>query len=273
MSETTSGGVRIHYLDDGSGIPALMIHGHTVDLRMWDDLLPMLRAVGLRPIRYDLRGHGKSRRPDTGYHWSHHAADAVAVLDAVGVERAAVIGTSIGGGIALELALTEPERVDRLVLMSPVMPDRPFEEVFFDNLRRVASVIRSDGVRAAMAGPWMESPLWGGSLEVPGVRERLEALVSDFPGAEYLATARDHVDRGWRVPERLSEIASPTLILVGSNELPSFYEYAREAADGISGARLELLEGCGHMLALEAAGRVAPLIVEHLLADSGAMTE
>jgi pimeloyl-ACP methyl ester carboxylesterase len=206
-----------------------------------------------------------SDRPDSGYHWSHHAADAVAVLDATGVDRAVIAGSSIGGGIALELALTEPDRVDRLVLMSPVMPDRPFEPEFFDNLRRVAATIRSDGVRAAMLGPWLESPLWGNSLESPRVRERLTTIVGDFPGAEYLATERDRVDRGWIAPDRLPEICKPTLVMIGEDELPGFREYAREAAASIPGAKLELIEGCGHLFPIEEAERTAQLIAEHAL--------
>jgi pimeloyl-ACP methyl ester carboxylesterase len=269
MPETSSTGVRIRYIDDGDGLPTLLIHGHTLDLRMWEELLPGLRAAGARAIRYDLRGHGRSERPGTGYHWSHHAADAIAVLDEAGVDRAMVIGCSIGGGIALELAVSEPERVESLVLMSPVMPDRPFEREFFENLRRVASVIRSDGVRAAMLGPWMESPLWGGSLDRPEVRERLASIVADFPGAEYLATERDQIDRGWILPDRLSEIRAPTLVMVGGNELPGFSEYAREAADSIPGARLELIEGCGHLFPIEAPERTVQLIVQHGFGRSG----
>jgi pimeloyl-ACP methyl ester carboxylesterase len=87
----------------------LLIHGHTLDRRVWEPVMPGLRAAGLRIVRPDLRGHGLSDRPDSGYHLSHHAADLAAVLESCGLEEAVVAGYSVGGGIALELALTMPE--------------------------------------------------------------------------------------------------------------------------------------------------------------------
>jgi pimeloyl-ACP methyl ester carboxylesterase len=83
-----------------------------------------------------------------------------------------------------------------------------------------------------------------------------------FPGAEYLATQRDHSERGWTVPERLSEIEVPTAVIAGDHETPGFRAYAEEAAAGIPGARLEFLEDCGHLLPLEEPDRVADAIVE-----------
>lgn len=269
MAETTRNDVRLNYLDEGKGGPLLLIHGHTLDLRIWEPLIGPLHEAGLRTVRLDLRGHGGSSLPSRGYHWSDHAADAAAVLDSAGVDRAAVVGYSIGGGIALDMALTMPERVSRLALLSPVLPDRPYEGEFFASLREVARVIRGDGVRAAMVGPWIESPLWRGSVERPGMRDRLIAIVRDFPGADYLAVERDRVERGWTVPDRLSEIHAPALVLVGELELPGFRAWSAEIAERIGGARLEILGGVGHLHLLEDPDRVAALLVDHLGADSG----
>lgn len=256
--------VEIHYEDEGDGPPVLLIHGHTLDQRVWDAITPGLRQCGCRLIRPDLRGHGRSTRPERGYHASHHAADMRAVLDATGSDRASVVGYSLGGGVALEMALTVPERVGSLVLLSPVLPGRPFEDTFFANLREVARVIRSEGVTAAMLGPWMDSPLWTGSLDDPGIRAKVETIVRDFPGAEYLATERDHVERDWTVPDRLGEIEVPTLVIVGETEMPGFREFAEEIAAGIPKARLEVLSRLGHLHLLQSPDLVAGKIVEHL---------
>jgi 3-oxoadipate enol-lactonase len=261
---TTRDGVRLHFLDEGLGQPVLLIHGHTLDLRVWDPVVGELLAAGRRAIRYDLRGHGRSDRPARGYHWADHAADAATVLDAAAVARAPVVGYSIGGGIALEVALTMPSRVSSLVLLSPVLPDRDYEPEFFASLREVARATRRDGIRAAMLGPWLESPLWRGSIVRPGVRERLAELVADFPGAEYLAVERDRVERAWTVPGRLPEIAFPTLVATGELELPGFRAWATEIAEGIPAARHELLAGLGHLHLVEAPALVAGLIVSHL---------
>jgi 3-oxoadipate enol-lactonase len=262
MPEAINGDVALHYEDEGSGQPVLLIHGHTSDWRIWDPVMPGLLDAGLRVIRVDLRGHGRSTRPEFGYHFSHHAADMAAVLDAAGVAKAVIVGYSVGGGVALEMAVTMSERLNGLVLMSPVMPDRPFEPAFMENLREVARVARTEGITAAMLGPWAENPLFEFSLSKPGIREQVDAITRDFPGAEYLATRRDDVQRTWTVPDRLGEIALPTLVIAGDHETPGFREYAVEAAEGIPGARIEILENCGHMLPLEEPDRVARAIVD-----------
>jgi len=262
MPEAIYGDVTIHYEDLGSGDPVLLIHGHTMDRRIWDPVMPDLLAAGLRVLRPDLRGHGRSARPDFGYHLSHHATDMAAVLDSAAIDSATVVGYSIGGGVALEMAVTMSDRLNGLVLMSPVMPDRPFEKDFMDNLREVARVARSKGIEAAMLGPWMSSPLFADSFTKPAIREAAKAILRDFPGAEYLATQRDRVERQWTMPERLFELGIPTSVIAGDHETPGFRAYAEEAAAGIPGARLQFLENCGHLLPLEEPHKVADAIIE-----------
>jgi 3-oxoadipate enol-lactonase len=262
MPDCVNGDVTIHYEDEGSGPPVVLIHGHTLDRRLWEPVLPMLRAAGLRVVRPDLRGHGLSFLPDRGYHLSNHALDMAAVFTACTIDRATVVGHSIGGAVGLEMALTMPEKVGGLVLVSTVMPDRPFEDAFMDNLREVARTIRSEGVRAAMEGPWARSPLFERSFADRAVREAAAAITRDFPGAEYLATSREGVERNWKTPERLGEIAVPTEVLVGEREMPGFRAYSDEAAAGIPGARLDVVENSGHLLPLEAPDRVAAAICD-----------
>jgi pimeloyl-ACP methyl ester carboxylesterase len=261
MPEATNGDVTIYYEDEGSGAPVLLIHGHTMDRRIWKPVMPGLLGAGLRVLRPDLRGHGRSTRPDFGYHVSHHAADMAAVLDNAEIDSATVVGYSIGGGVALEMAVTMPDRLDGLVLMSPVMPDRPFEGAFMDNLREVARMARSEGIEAAMLGPWASNPLFAYSFSKPRVRDAAMVIIRGFPGAEYLATQRDRVEREWTVPDRLSEIEAPTSVIAGDHETPGFRAYAEEAAAGIPGTRLEFLELCGHLLPLEEPDRVVDAIV------------
>jgi pimeloyl-ACP methyl ester carboxylesterase len=161
------------------------------------------------------------------------------------------------------MALTMADRIDRLVLLSPVLPDRPWEPGFMASLKEVARTVRSDGVTAAMLGPWMSSPLWSGE-PTPRVRQKLEVILRDFPGADYLAAERDSVDRPWSVPERLGEIDAPTLVVVGEREMAGFREFAHEIAGGIPGATIEILTGQGHLHPLEASDRVGARIIDHL---------
>lgn len=262
MPEVIRDDVTLYFEDEGSGPPVLLIHGHTLDRRLWDPVMPLLRSAGFRVIRVDLRGHGRSSRPDVGYHLSHHAADITTVLDAAAVGPVLLVGHSIGGAVALEIAVTGAERLTALVLVSPVMPERPFEAEFMENLREVARVIRSEGVPAAMEGPWARSPLFKHAFAKPGILEAATAITRDFPGAEYLATQRDRVERPWSVPDRLAEIALPTVVLVGECEMQGFRAYADEAASAIPGSRLEVAGDCGHLLPLEAPEKVVAAIIE-----------
>jgi 3-oxoadipate enol-lactonase/4-carboxymuconolactone decarboxylase len=261
MPQVTNQDVAISFSDQGEGAPTLLLHGHTFDRRVWDPVMPALIHADLRVIRPDLRGHGRSDRPDSGYHVSHHAADVLAVLDSSAVERATVVGFSFGGGVALELALSHPDRVASVGLLATTMPDRAWEPEFMDNLRRVAQVVRNDGVKAAMLGPWMESPLFAFSFSKEGISDSTRPIVEDFPGAEFLATERDRVERGWTLPERLGEISAPTRVMVGEHEMAGFLAYSNEAAEKIPGATLEIVPDCGHLLPLEAPAAVAEMIV------------
>lgn len=261
MPEITNDQVTISFTDEGSGRAVVLLHGHTLDRRVWLPVVPHLLKAGIRVIRPDLRGHGRSSRPDFDYHHSHHAADVVALLDAVHVERAAVVGFSFGGGVALEMALTHPSRVGSLGLLATVMPDRPFEPAFMESLRDVARAIRADGIAAAMAGPWDANPLFAHSFTKDGIREAVAAIVAGFPGAEFLATKRDRVERDWTIPERLGEIAVPTRVMVGECEMDGFRAYSDEAALNIPGAALEVVPDCGHLLPLEAPDAVAEMIL------------
>ena len=261
MPEFTRDEVTISFSDEGAGRPVVLLHGHTLDRMVWLPVVPHLLDAGLRVIRPDLRGHGQSTRPDSGYHFSHHSADVVGLLDSIGVDRAALVGFSFGGGVALETAVTQSSRVSAMGLVTPVMPDRPFEPAFMENLRDVARTIRSEGVAEAMAGPWQSSPLFAHSFTKDGIREAVAAIVAGFPGAEFLATERDRIDRDWKLPDRLAEISIPARVMVGEMEMPGFKAFADEAAGGIPGATIEVVPDCGHLLPLEAPDAIAAMII------------
>lgn len=264
MGTIQRGDVSIYFEDQGRGRPIVLIHGHTLDHRVFDGMSRQLQARGLRVVRPDLRGHGRSTRPPFGYHWSDHAGDVLAVLDALEIDKTAVLGFSLGGGVALEMAVEHAGRVNELVLMSPVIPDRPFEPAFLASLKEVASVARSEGIQAAMEGPWMRSPLFASSLETPGVRSALEKIVREFPGADYLAERRDRVERDWIMPDRLKDIAAKTLVLVGERDMPGFRAFAEEASGSIGPSILSVVPGAGHLLPLEAEDAVSEAILRHL---------
>jgi pimeloyl-ACP methyl ester carboxylesterase len=261
MAHIERDGVRLYVDDRGHGGAVLLVHGHTLDHRVWEEVTPRLVAGGRRSVAPDLRGHGRSTRPVEGYHPLEHARDMRSVLDGLAIDRAVVVGYSLGGGIALEMAIAWPDRVHGLVLVEPVLPDRPYEAEFFATLKEVARVVRAEGVREAMLGPWTDSELFSPSFRRPGLRERFQAIVRDFPGADYLAVRRDRVERDWTVPDRLATLDVPTAVLSAEHTLPGFGAWAEEIAAHVPGARHEIVPDTGHLLPMERPDAVADTVL------------
>ena len=105
-------GGRLFVVDEGDGPPVVLLHAGIVDLRAWDSFVPHLVAGGCRAVRYDARAWGRSTTEDVAY---SNRADVVAVLDALGIDRAALVGNSRGGQIAFDTAVEFPDRVVAVV--------------------------------------------------------------------------------------------------------------------------------------------------------------
>ena len=257
-------GVALYVVGEGEGDPVVLLHGHTLDLRVWDEIVPALVAAGLRAIRYDQRGHGRSASPAGGYRWGDHAADLAEVITRVAGGPAHLVGLSKGGGIALELAVRRPELVRTLALIGPLVPDAPLSDGLLASFRALAKEIRSAGPAAVMGELWLSHPLIASAAARPGARERLEAMLRAFPAGEYLATVRDAPDREWKLTDRLGEIAAPTLIVRGAREIPDFVSGADVLASRVAGARQVVVPESGHLVPLEQPAAVVAALREFL---------
>ncbi|HEX7463864.1 MAG TPA: alpha/beta fold hydrolase, partial [Actinomycetota bacterium] len=147
------GGGRLYHEIAGDGPPVALIHPGLWDRRTWDDQFEPF-AERHRVIRYDLRGYGLSSRPEPGSAYSH-VVDLAAILDAVGIDRAALVGCSMGGRIALDFALTHPDRVLALVLVaadvSGTEEGLPEEETWFsERWAPIESAIAAGDLERAM---------------------------------------------------------------------------------------------------------------------------
>ena len=264
MSDAINDGVRIAYEVLGTGEPLLFIHGLGYDRRGWGPL-PALLADDFQVLLFDNRGVGESDVPEGPYAVSQMAADAVAVLDAAGVERAHVLGVSLGGYIAQEIALTYPERVRRLVLAStaPGGPrSHPMPQAGLEAFGRFPTMEREAGLRLMVES----------SLGAHGVRERPE-LVEEIVAyrlerAPTLAgwQAQAYAGATFDAYDRVPGIATPTLVLHGGTDTvvdPRNAELLREL---IPGARVELVPDRGHLVVWEEAELLAPIVREFLRA-------
>jgi 3-oxoadipate enol-lactonase len=177
---------HLYYEEAGVGPAVVLIHGFTLDTRMWDDqFLPL--AQGFRVIRYDLRGFGRSALPtDAPY---SHVEDLRALLDALGLQQAHLVGLSKGGGVALDFALTYPQRTTALVLIDSILGGHAWSA---EGLARDALVWQEaarDGIPAAKAS-WLAHPLFAPALRQPVVAARLHQIIADYTGWHFLNANR-----------------------------------------------------------------------------------
>jgi len=258
----TNEDVRIAYEARGDGEPIVLVHGLGYDRRGWGPL-PDLLADGFRVLLVDNRGVGESDFPPGPYTVAELAADAVAVLDAAGLDRAHVLGVSLGGYIAQELALSHPDCVDRLVLCStsPAGPNQhPMPAVGVEAFGRFPTMEREAGLRLMVEN----------SLGDHAVRERRELVEEVYAYRLECAPPLE----AWQAQlaaalafdsyDRLPQIAAPTLVLHGQGDTVIDWRNGELLAERIPNAELRLVADRGHLLVWEEAELVASVVCEFL---------
>jgi 3-oxoadipate enol-lactonase len=254
-----NGDVRIAYEVHGEGQPLLLMHGLGYGRWGWEPLAAPL-AERFRVVLYDNRGIGASDKPPGPYTAVDLAADAVAVLDAAGLRTAHVVGTSLGGMAAQELALGWPDRVDRLVLActtpggSSAYPlPEPTQRLFAEAWALEPEARLRRFVENALA---------------PGAPEELVARITA------LRLAHPPDPDGWQAQaaagashdafDRLEAVAAPTLVVHGTEDAVVDPRNSELLAERIPKARLEWIDGAGHLLFWEHPERFLALVEEFL---------
>lgn len=252
-------GVRIAWEDHGVGTPLLLIHGLGYGRWGWQPVVDPL-AESHRIVLFDNRGIGASDVPPGPYTVQAMAADAISVLDAAGIDRAGVVGTSLGGMVAQQLAVDAPSRVERLVLACTTPGGEravPFPEPTVRLLEEAPALDPAVALRR-----FVENAL---APDAPSALvERIYALrlanPPDPAGWQAQAAAAAAFD-GY---DRLGEISAPTLVLHGEADRVVDVGNATILADRIPDARVELFGGCGHLFFWEQPLRFAAAVGEFL---------
>jgi pimeloyl-ACP methyl ester carboxylesterase len=275
MPFATTGDILTHYEDESPAspsarreTPAVLIHGHSADLRLWEPQVPALLDAGYRVVRYDVRGHGRSSAPATGYSWEHYIADLRALLDHLRVERAHLAGISMGGAIALQFALEEPGRVASLTLLDSALPGFAYSPEFEDDVERLREAVRTEGSRAALERHWLTRPIFDGVRRHPKAFAVLRRIVLDYPAADYLDEA-EYAPPERPAIERLHEVQAPALVVVGERDLPDFRIIADILAENLPLARKLVVPDAGHLPSLERPEVVNPALLSFLAAIEG----
>ncbi|PXY18976.1 alpha/beta fold hydrolase [Prauserella muralis] len=245
-----AGELEVGYIDGGSGVPLVLIHGGESDRTAYATLRTHLGA-GIRAISYDQRDSGITVNPPDPYTMGDLGDDVASLLDALGIQSAHLLGTSFGGAVAQHAALRHPERVASLTLIATTpsfaLTGEPIDKLLnmpYDDMRRAVDDF----------------------FVTPGGRAELRSRA-----AETLVT-RDHEQRARRhaaarqheVRDRLGEITAPTLIVHGTEDQLAPYAGAVLMEQRIPNAQLRSIEGGRHAIGMEFADTIA-LWVRELL--------
>lgn len=263
MPTARANGIDTYYEDSGDdGDPVVLIHGHSVDLRMWPAQTFALREAGYRVVRYDVRGHGRSAAPEGGYTWPVYAEDLRSLLDVLDIGAAHLVGFSMGGGIALQFALDHPGRIRSLVLVDATVPGFAYSDEFAAMVEPLIAAVRAEGWRSAAERLWLTNPMFEGLRRHPAAFEVVRDLVLQFPARDYLVDPEESV--GPEVVERLGELRPPVLVLVGEEDLSDFLIAAQLVAANAPRARVAVVPDAGHMLPLERPAELNRLLLDFL---------
>jgi pimeloyl-ACP methyl ester carboxylesterase len=270
--------VRIHghdvtYRMSGEGPTVVLIHGIAGSSTTWRAVMPAL-AERYTVIAPDLLGHGQSAKPRGDYSLGAYASGIRDLLAVLGQERCTVVGHSLGGGVAMQLAYQFPERVERLVLVasgglgkevSPLL-----KAVTLPGAEYVLPLLLHRRIREA--GEWPASVArragWRPGDTLSEVWRSYTTLTDRHGQQAFIHTVRAVIDvAGQRVSahDRLYLAAAlPTLIVWGDRDRIIPVAHAYRAAESIPGARLEILKGAGHFLPWRDAGRFLPVLEDFL---------
>ena len=243
MPHVTRDGVQIYWEEHGSGDPLLLIMGLGATLEWWNRLVPVLSAR-YRTIVYDNRGVGRSDVPPGPYPIPEMAADAVAVLDAAGVDRAHVFGASMGGMIAQELALTDPSRVRSLILGCTACGGSQSVPA----AKEVREALSARSTMTREQAMWVMAPY---IFDAGTPRERVAEdiavrLTAKVTNDGYFAQLGGI--KAWRGTfDRLPSLTMPTLVIHGETDQLVPAENGRIIANAIPGSQLVMLPNASHI--------------------------
>ena len=252
-------GLTVHLREDGdqSAPPLLLLHSLGTSAEVWTPIVAAL-APQFRVLRPDMRGHGSTPATTGPYTIPQLAQDVLALLDALKLDRVALVGLSIGGLIAQQIAATAPTRIAALILMDTALKIPP-ATLWHER----AALVRDKGM-AAVVDPVIAR--WLTPTASPHAAEPLRKLLLATPPEGYAASAEAIAAAD--LSEQSPGIACPTLVLVGDSDQATPVASAEALLDAIPGARLEIIAQAAHIPTAEQPAAIAAALLR-FLASSG----
>jgi len=241
---------RLHYLQYGSGLPVIFLHGLSFDSRMWmpqyDAFAEEFMAAGL-----DFRGHGFSSAPEIRYSLDTYVADVSALLNSLHIPSAVLVGLSLGGAVALDFAMRYPLRVRALVLASSALNGYDWSKAWQEVMRRVRQANTLQSFRINLREYWLKDPMFAGVRTKLEYARLLSSMAASFSGKPILngdLQSNTFSDD----PKRLARIKCPVCVITGERDRSDFQAIARKLATEIRRVEWHQIPGVGHMVNLEA---------------------
>lgn len=262
MPMITLGGLQVHYEMYGQGAPVLLIHGLGSSTEDWELQVEALRGA-FTVVTYDVRGHGRTAKPRGKYSVPQFAADAARLIEHLGLGRVHVVGLSMGGMIAFQLATDRPDLVRSIVIVNsgPEMILRTWKEKFAIYQRSV--IVRLMGM--SKMGEVLSTRLLPAPEHAALRRTFVERWGRNDPGA-YLRALSALV--GWSVMSRLPTIQCPVLVVAADQDYTPV-EWKRAYASTMPNAKLVVIPDARHMMPVETPGAFHDAIIP-FLAGAGA---
>ena len=252
----------------GAREPLLLIMGMSGTMLHWDRFLGELQR-DFDTIAYDHRGVGASSRLEGRVTIAQLAQDALGLLDALGIQRAHVLGISMGGMIAQELVLAAPERVRTLTLGCSYCGG-PGSALAGEDVSRLLTDAMTSGDRARAHRAGWEVNIGPGLVEDPDAYERFVGIAQQYAVAVNVVMVQAAAVMGHDTQERLPSVATPTLVIHGTEDRMLPVQNGKMVASLIPGSQLELFDGVGHLFFWERPELSAELVREHARAHADA---
>jgi pimeloyl-ACP methyl ester carboxylesterase len=264
-------GAMLSGVELGEGLPVIFLHAGVCDKRMWLDQMQAVAAAGWHAIAYDRRGYGETQSADVAF---NHVDDLEAVLDALDIHAAVLVGCSLGGGLAIDFALRNPGQVLGLVLIGTSVTGAPWSATTAEQAIEMAeedALERGDQdmLNRVQAHAWLDGPR-AKSGRVGGATREL------FLNMNALALGKTPLRHEEQPPDawqRVAELTSPGLLLVGDEDFTALIDRHEHLSEEMPNVFAAVLEGTAHIPSIERPELVSSMIVQFLDAISGRQDE
>ena len=262
-SNVTSGmvpvdGGSLYYETLGKGAPIILIHGGFGDRRMWDPQFETL-SQAFRVVRYDHRGFGKSSAPAHAY---SPVADLVKLMDHLELKRANLVGNSMGGTLALDFALLQPDRTGAVVVIASAAGGYPTPEEDMKNIDQLLRTAREKRTGAAVP-LWLQHPMVSVAMSHATAGPLVRTMVED----NQKMFVADHWPQEQMSPpafERMAGLNANVLFIVGDRDIASVRAGAEASAARIKKSKVVTIKDADHLPHMEKPAEINKLLVEYI---------